>query len=315
MFVRQVPWCAAAAWLLAFAALSPVASYAPCAAAPRLGAVLRGQCGRPRRVRQGGAGATMGLFGFGIGSGGGDKDCDRENWLRVLGLQAQLQAAVEQERYQGAARLYGEIHQLLAQETDALVRRLSAAAADAQRNKKMIRRRDDANVEKFQLDLDTAVAEEDFVMAAQLRDEIRALEPPKAFDTPDHARRSVSEMEMTYLLDDLLPRSISEIRFISEMEDLHLLNDLEVNLTKGGSKVNFPINYCKHIGALLPQTRDVRAPGPVVRVLGTKFSQNLTQGGSTVNFRTASTKDTNMFNFFLPGPARQVTRDARDAGE
>jgi hypothetical protein len=225
MFVRQFQWCAAAAWLLASAALSPVASYVPCAAAPRLGgAAARGQCGRPRRVRQGGAGATMGLFGL----GGGDKDCDQENWLRVLGLQAQLQAAVDQERYQGAARLYGEIHQLRAQESDALVRRLSAAAADAQRNKEMILRRNDANVEKFQLDLDTAVAEEDFEMAAQLRDEIRALEPPKTFDTPEHARRSVSEMEMTYLLNDLLPRSISEMRFISEMEDLHLLNDLEV---------------------------------------------------------------------------------------
>jgi hypothetical protein len=47
----------------------------------------------------------------------------------------------------------------------------------------------------------TAVIEEDFAMAAQLRDEIRALENLKTVGTPEH---SISEMEVTYLLDDLM---------------------------------------------------------------------------------------------------------------
>ena len=60
MFVRQVPWCAAAAWLLAFAALSPVASYAPCAAAPRLD--RRDQFGRLRLLFGGPIGYAHGLL-------------------------------------------------------------------------------------------------------------------------------------------------------------------------------------------------------------------------------------------------------------
>jgi len=204
MRVRQVPWSAAAAWLLVFAALSPVASYVPGAAAPRLGgAAARWLCGRPRRpVRQSGAAETVGLFGFGFGAGGGDNDSERKNWLRVLQLQAQ--------------------------ETDALVRRFSAAAAEANRNTKRIRRRGDANLEKLKLDQDTAVVEEDFAMAAQLRDEIRALEALKAVGNPEHTRRSVSEEEMTYLLNDLLPQSISELRSITALQLAYLLNDLKV---------------------------------------------------------------------------------------
>jgi excinuclease UvrABC nuclease subunit len=179
-------------------------------------------------VRQRGAAATVGLFGFGFGAGGGDNDSERKNWLRVLQLRARLLAAVEQEQYQGAARLQDEIHKLLSQETDALVRRLSAAAAEANRNMKRIRRRGDANLEKLRLDLDTAVVEEDFAMAAQLRDEIRALEALKTVGNPDHTRRSVSEEEMTYLLNDLLPQSISELRSISALQLAYLLSDLKV---------------------------------------------------------------------------------------
>lgn len=145
-----------------------------------------------RQVRQRGATATMGLS---------DNDGEGENWLRVLRLQALLRAAVEQEQYQGAARFHTEIKQLLAQETDVIARALSAAAADAKRNMKRLRRRGDAHVETLQLDLDTAVVEEDFAMAAQLRDKIRALEVLKTVCTPKH---SFSEMEVTYLLHDLL---------------------------------------------------------------------------------------------------------------
>ena len=148
--------CAAATCLL-FTALAPAASYSPCAFAPVLGGLAarglcgawggqgpwpRGCAGHPRRpVMQRSATATMGIFGF--GSDGGDKDGEGENWLRVLRLQALLRAAVEQEKYQGAARLHTEIHQLLAKETDALARALSAAAADAKRNMKRLRRRGD----------------------------------------------------------------------------------------------------------------------------------------------------------------------------
>jgi excinuclease UvrABC nuclease subunit len=66
---------------------------------------------------------------------------------------------------------------------------------------KRLRRRGDAHVETLQLDLYTAVVEEDFATAAQLRDKIRALEILKTVVTPEH---SISEMEVTYLLHDLL---------------------------------------------------------------------------------------------------------------
>ena len=80
--------------------------------------------------------------------------------------------------------------------TEELVRRLSAAAAGVRRDMKHRRRRGDAPAERLQMDLDTAIAEEDFAAAARLRDEIRALEP--TFGTEQNAVTDVS-----FLLNDL----------------------------------------------------------------------------------------------------------------
>ena len=211
MSALRVPRAAAAAWLL-FAALSPAASYVPAGAGLRLGGVAtRGLCGRAaarfRCKRPAAAASSMGLFGLGSDS---CNEGEGDSWLRLLRLQAQLQAAVEQEQYQDAARLNAEIRQLHAHETEELVRRLSAAAAGVRRDMKHRRRRGDAPAERLQMDLDTAIAEEDFAAAARLRDEIRALEP--TFGTEQNAVTDVS-----FLLNDLEDR-LGKLRAVIEEE-------------------------------------------------------------------------------------------------
>lgn len=201
MRVRQVSRCAAAASLI-FTVLAPAASYAPFRVpCPTRGVAGRGFCGCPRRP--GGTSFEVCRITIlcGFGTDCSDHEGKGENWLRVLGMQAQLRAEVDQEHYKDAARLHTEIQQLLAQETDALVHALSAAAADAKRKMKRLRRRGDAYVKNLQLDLDTAVVEEDFAMAAQLRDEIRAVEFLKTDGTPE---QFISQMEVTCLLNDLM---------------------------------------------------------------------------------------------------------------